>query len=80
MKAKYIITNNGDIIIFSPGLNHSDFKEFNPVRAGFIEFDLDIQGGEITCNCFGESISLGLKSDTGKDTVIAERHILGYYF
>lgn len=76
MKAKYIITKDKDIIIFSPGLSHADFEEFNPVRAGFIAIGVD-ENGSPTFDCFGESVSLKLKSSPEKDNVIAQSQILG---
>lgn len=79
MKAKYIITKDEDIIIFSARLKHSDFFDFKPIRAGFIAIGVDKQGS-LTFDCFGESVSLRLKSSPEKDNVIAERQILGIQF
>lgn len=59
------------IIIFSEVLMHSDFKHLNPVSAGFCVVGV----GRI--DCFGESISLNLKSDP-KDTQIATMQFFGY--
>ena len=70
-RVKYIVTEENDIIVFNEILNHSDFRKFNPVRAGFISFGVNKQGNP-TCSCYGESISLGLKSDPVKDTLIAK--------
>jgi hypothetical protein len=80
MKAKYVITNSGDIIIFSPELSHADFEEFNPVRGGFIYFGVDVEG-QPDCNCYGEAASLGLVSDTEADTKLAQKQLFGrtYY-
>lgn len=70
---KYVITENDYIIVF-PGLfNHSDFRHYNPKRAGFISFG--VKDGNPTCSCYGESFSLGLKSDPEKDTLIAKRQL-----
>jgi hypothetical protein len=70
-KQKYIITQDHVIIVFPELLQHSEFKKFNPVSAGFISFGVNEEGNP-TCNCWGESISLGLKSNPEEDTLIAK--------
>jgi hypothetical protein len=74
LKQKYIITKNIEIIVFSELLQHSDFKSFNPISAGFISFGINKEGNP-TCSCYGESISLGLKSNPEEDTKIAKRQL-----
>lgn len=69
MKTKYIKTKNKDIIMFGEIMQHSSFKDKEPVSAGFISFGTDSLGNPI-CTCYGESISLGLKSDK-EDTELA---------
>jgi hypothetical protein len=61
MRAKYVRTQNDEIIVFTPSLAHSSFRHFNPISAGFISFGIN-SNGDATCNCYGESISLGLNS------------------
>jgi hypothetical protein len=68
---KYIITHDSQIIVFPVTMQHSDFKHFNPIRAGFISFGVNSEGNP-SCSCDGHSYSLGLKSDPEKDTHIAE--------
>jgi hypothetical protein len=75
IKQKYIITKDGVIIVFSELLQHSDFKKFEPISAGFISFGIRSMDGEMTCNCYGESISLGLKSNPDEDVKIARRQL-----
>jgi hypothetical protein len=77
--AKYIKTNDKKIIVFSGLNNHSDFKNFNPVSAGFIRFEIDIEGN-VNCVCWGESISLQMKSDENEDTMLANMQITGNMF
>ena len=77
-KAKYIKTKSGDIIVFSAAMMHSEFKHYNPISAGFIDFYINNEGNP-TCSCFGESISLGLISDEEEDTRLA-RIQLGLIF
>jgi hypothetical protein len=79
-KVKYIKTIDRQIIIFGELYTHDMFRNFNPVSAGFIGFGQD-KDGQITCECYGESISLGLKADVKEDTELARNQILGYgYF
>jgi hypothetical protein len=73
-KVKYIRTNHNEIIIFGEIMNHSDFSRFNPISAGFISFDLGKEGN-LTCSCYGESISLNMKSNPEEDTLIAKRQL-----
>lgn len=84
MKAKYIKTSNNVIIVFSELLQHSEFKDWNPVSAGFISIGIEKVEGyghyQPSCSCYGESISLKLKSDEEKDTALARRQILGEGF
>ena len=85
LKQKYIRTKNNEIIVFPELLQHSEFKHFEPVSAGFISIGVrTIKSGEQTypetyCRCYGESVSLRLKSREEEDTMLANRHILGNY-
>lgn len=74
-KAKYIKTCTKQIIIFSDYQAHDTFKLFRPLSAGFIKFGVDLSGGVI-CWCYGESVSLNLKSEE-EDTKLAMYQILG---
>jgi|688.fasta_scaffold03804_54 hypothetical protein len=74
LKTKYIITKDKEIIVFPELLQHSEFKHFQPISAGFISFGVNKQGNP-SCSCYGESISLGLKSNPEEDTVIAKRQL-----
>jgi len=74
MDTKYIITESGNIVVFGPVFNHSDFKDFNPISAGFITFGVNKEGNP-SCSCYGESISLKLKSNPDEDTTIAKRQL-----
>lgn len=75
-RVKYIKTKQREIIVFSELFDHSDFRSFNPVSAGFIYIGADGEGCP-TCSCHGESVSLKLKSDP-EDSVLAKRQILRY--
>jgi hypothetical protein len=74
MDVKYVITKENQIIVFPELFQHKDFSHFNPIRAGFISFGVNKEGNP-TCSCYGESISLGLKSDSELDTKIAKRQL-----
>lgn len=74
MRVKYVITKDNEIIVFSELFNHSDFRHFNPIRAGFISFGVNKEGNP-SCSCYGESFSLNLKSDPIEDTKIAKRQL-----
>ena len=73
MKAKYIKTKNKEIIIFSELQLHSEFSMFEPVSAGFIKIDTS-NNNEPSC-CYGESISLNLKSNSEEDARLARMQI-----
>lgn len=79
MKTKYIRTENDEIIVFSELQQHKEFKHFNPVSAGFISFGVD-KDKNISCDCYGESVSLNLESDPEFDTKLAKKQILGHYY
>jgi hypothetical protein len=76
-KAKYIKTKDYEIIVFSEAIFHSEFRNMNPVSAGFISFGINEEGNP-TCSCYGESISLRLQSDE-EDTELAQ-HQLGFRY
>jgi len=78
-KAKYIKTKDNEIIVFGEIMVHSDFKDMNPVSAGFISFGIN-EDGNPTCKCYGESISLGLPSDEEEDTRLAQRQLGFMYY
>jgi hypothetical protein len=71
LKQKYVITEHGKIIVFPELIQHSSFRNFNPISAGFIYFGLN-ENGNPTCHCYGESYSLNLKSNPEEDTKLAQ--------
>lgn len=75
--AKYIVTN-GCMIVFSAALKHSYFKDFNITSAGFVSFGID-ENNNTSARCYGESTSLGIKSNPEKDTRLANFQILANY-
>jgi hypothetical protein len=79
MKAKYIITQDNQAIVFAPEIEHSHFKHFHPIAAGFVKINPclpDENGNEVQCNCSGESESLGIKSRGEEDEEIINVQIL----
>lgn len=73
-KVKYIRTKDNEIIIFGEIMQHSDFRKFNPVSAGFISFGINKEGNP-TCSCYGHSVSLGLSSNEEEDTRLAKMQL-----
>lgn len=71
---KYIRTKYNEIIIFGEIMQHSDFKLFNPISAGFISFGIN-EHGNPTCSCYGKSISLQLESIPKMDTMLAKMQL-----
>ena len=68
--AKYVICRDDDMgmeypIIFPYYVNHSTFKDMQPIRAGFVTFD-SITGWET----FGVSLSLELESHESDAQII----------
>jgi hypothetical protein len=78
-KVKYIKTKDNEIIVFGEIMVHSDFRNMNPVSAGFISFGIN-EDGNPTCECYGGSISLGLPSDEEEDTRLAQRQLGFRYY
>ena len=77
-KIKYIRTQDDEIIIFGEIMQHSEFKIWYPKSAGFISIGID-ENGNPSCRCYGESISLNLKSNPEEDTQLA-RYQLGFNY
>ena len=73
-KVKYIITSEKEIVVFGEVMQHKEFRHLNPIRAGFISFGVNKEGNP-SCSCYGESVSLGIKSDPIEDTKIAKRQL-----
>lgn len=74
MIAKYVVTPNLEIIIFSSNVSHQLFFHLNPLSAGFVRFM--VNDDKVTCECFGESESLHIKSNPSLDTKLAKRYLL----
>jgi hypothetical protein len=78
LKTKYVRTYDDKIIVFSELHQHKEFKSFQPVSAGFISIGVG-KDGNPDCTCYGESISLGIKSNEEEDTFLARKQILGHF-
>lgn len=78
-KVKYIRTKDNKIIAFGELFQHDEFKHFNPISAGFISIGIGSDRNP-DCTCYGESVSLGLKSMGEEDTRLAKKQILGWDF
>jgi hypothetical protein len=74
-KMKYVrLEQYNQVIIFPLVMEHSTFKHLSPKTAGFCYFNPD----KSRVDCFGESISLGLKSNKQEDTYHATKQIFGF--
>jgi len=63
-KLKYVrLRRFNEIIVFPEVIQHSEFKHFDCVSAGFCS----LQDNKVTC--YGESTSLKLKSDPQDSTI-----------
>ncbi len=75
MELKYIITGHG-VIVFKEGVMHNEAAHgFNVESAGF--FRLSYQDGKFICNPYGESVSLGIKSNPETDKIRLEMFFNG---
>lgn len=82
---KYIIDSDKDFVIFSPTINHSDMVMgfgygSKAISAGFCQLITEevinrngMREEEIRVKCFGESISLGIKSRDEDSEIITKR-------
>lgn len=75
-KAKYVIVN-GSAIVFSAAIQHKDMVGYHEKceGAGFVTFHYSDEGDYVYAKCYGESISLGIKSRPEKDSLIITRQI-----
>jgi len=77
--AKYVIVE-GSAIVFSAAIQHRDMVGYNQncTGAGFVTFYTknDSYGDAIIkADCYGESVSLGIKSNGEADSMIVTRQI-----
>jgi hypothetical protein len=75
MRTKYIVTKDNVVVVFPDMLQHAEFKHMKPISAGFIEIFAD-DNGDVKCDCYGESVSLELKSRPDIDKILASKQIL----
>lgn len=75
--AKYVIVD-GCAIIFSAAIQHKDMVGYNEkaTGAGFVRFSTEVDSwGDtiIKANAYGESISLGIKSQEGDSEILTRQ-------
>lgn len=71
-KLKYVrLRSYDEVIVFPMTIEHSNFKNLNPVSAGFCFIDKN------DVKCFGRSFSLNLDS-MGDDSFMATKQIHGW--
>jgi len=74
-KQKYVrLKEYDEVIIFPCVMEHSTFKYLNPVSAGFCY----INPHQHRIDCFGESVSLMIKSDKKEDSFQATKQVFGF--
>lgn len=73
---KYIVVDFTEMKIFSGGCKHRDEAEKygtnNVTSAGFIKILVNISEAKVIVECYGESDSLGVKSNPVMDNLIAK--------
>lgn len=78
---KYIIFDNGEFVIFPETMNHGAVARSlratkdSVLGAGFVRIGCEIEESEHFANCYGESISLGIRSRGDEDGAIIERYL-----
>jgi hypothetical protein len=80
MKMKYVSYEENGLkmfIIFNQIENHSAFKIFKPLSAGFV--DIYTEGGEIKAYCSGKSTTLGLSSNSEDSELLTSQLRQTYY-
>lgn len=82
--AKYVIVE-GSAIVFSAAIQHKDMVGYNRKcsGAGFVTFHYkedSPEGDYIYVKCYGESVSLGIKSNPEDDSRIITRQITNPFF
>jgi hypothetical protein len=71
-KQKYVrLKRYNEVIIFPTVIEHSTFRNQEPISAGFCYV------GKNKVSCFGESISLGIKS-MEDDSYMATKQLFGW--
>jgi hypothetical protein len=74
MNEKKYVIKNGSAIIFSSAINHSDFGG-GIEGAGFVSIYSELGSDDVDCVCYGESISLGIKSRGEEDAWIIKSQL-----
>jgi hypothetical protein len=81
MKLKYILTKSGAFVIFHPVTAHNDMARGlygEPISAGFCYIDIttpkpeEYKAPTLSIRCFGESISMKLKSRPEDSEIITK--------
>lgn len=70
---KYVKTHRGEVIMFPCTIQHSTFRDMDPVSAGFCRI---MKTNKVIC--YGESVSLRLPSDKQADSVAATQQVFGW--
>ena len=80
-KVKYVIFDECFPVIFNVALNHNDIlcKGRKPTSAGFFDIQYNSKEDKYYPKCYGESTSLGIKSDPNNDERMINLTINSYF-
>jgi hypothetical protein len=77
---KYIVIDSGGLelpILFPDVIKHKDIPVKNAISAGTVQIWTS-EDGTINVSCFGESVSLKVKSRASEDSNLIKQMITGY--
>ncbi len=78
MKIKYVIFDDIAPVLLSDCQQHADIRcQYRPTSAGFCSYVFNETTCELDVTCWGESISLGIKSKPDIDSHLIKRLLKG---
>lgn len=78
--AKYVVFDSGDCFVFNEAINHKEMLKVGrgkPIGAGKCHFEPSA-GYEVNVVCYGESVSLDIKSREIEDAKVIGKYMLQY--
>ena len=77
-QTKYVMLEYGGVptpLLFSDMLSHADFRDYRPIRAGFVQIVIG-EEGKIVVATFGKSQTLKLESAPEDGEIIRKQLVL----